>query len=157
MQFQNILGGVVSGSTIEVELLDATETGNVASGASEDVSILAPIGWLYRVRALRLSVGPPPGATSGIHELAVIGWAGDPGFLLLRGASIYSQYVTYAAGQWVYASYVAFPLTPSAQHLAVATLIVDDTVPLVVRYTNDSDVVQSRARAIRLILEKVAV
>jgi hypothetical protein len=155
MQFQNMLGGVASGSTVRVETLDATQTGNVGIGGSELTTINAPAGWIYRVRALFLSV-VAPGATSGRHEFAVLAETAGSRFYVIRGVSNFAHPVIFGDNQWTNASLITSPLL-GAQQAALASMVADDTTALMVQYINSTDAVQVNDREIGFVFERVAI
>ena len=156
MQFQNMLGGVASGSTVRVETLDATQTGPVGIGGSELTTINAPAGWIYRVRSLYLTV-PAPGATSGRHELAVLSETAGGRFYVLRGVSNFAHSVKYHADSWVSASLITSPLSGAAQQTVLNSMVADDTTPIIVQYINSTNVIQTFDREIAFLFEKVAI
>jgi len=152
-----MIGGVVSGSTREVEKVDASVSGNVAVGGSEDTLITAPVGWIYRVRALRLRALPPAGATGGTHTVFVMVTVGALSFSLLRGESGFAKDVFFSVNSWVKATLGAQPPGAAAQLAAVGQILINDSEPLVIRYTNNTDAIQTNTRELTFLFEKVAV
>jgi len=157
MQFQNMLGGVVSGSSVLIDSIDASSAVVVPFMATADTVLTPPIGWIYRMRSMFLWASPPAGATFGSHAYHVIAPAGALAYSPMQGRSTYDRMVQFNGGGWTVANSETRPTGPAAQQLAVAALIATVDSPLTVRYFNDTDADQVVARNLLFTFERVAV
>jgi len=157
MQFQNRLASIVSGSTIRIDGRDGIASGNVAAGATEDVTIAPPPGWIYRVRAMELYAAKIAAATTGTHAFALVSRAGITDYYILNGVSTYTRNVHFSKAHWKTANYRTQPPGMAAQGLALEALLATETEPIKVRYFNGTDAVQSFPRIILFTCERIAV
>lgn len=157
MQFQNRLGGVVSGSTIRIDSIDASSSVVVPFMSTIDTVLTPPTGWIYRMRSMFLWASPPAGATFGTHAYHVIAPAGALAYSPMQGRSSYNRMVQFNGGGWTVANDETRPTGPAAQQLAVAALIATEDDPLTLRYFNDTDADQVVARNLLFTFERVSV
>jgi len=132
-----------------VTTITADQTTTVASSSRERTTVTASTGTLLTVQGLRLNVGAPSGATSGVHQFRLR----DPntGFLYIRARSGNNEGVSINRNTITQANTIQEPASTRAQQANIQAITIDDTTQLEVVYTNSTDVDQSNTRLIRLI------
>ena len=158
MEFRNPVGVVQAGATVAAEVLEVTQTAPVPAGATETVLFYAATGHFWRVRSLRMSADPPPGATTGTHEvMAGVG----TGITTAQDADVIATSTWADALRIGSADEIAplavWPPDLSARIAALQALVATDTIPVAVRYANLTDAAQSAARRYRVVVERVRV
>lgn len=157
MQFSNRLGVVASGTTVRIDEVDATTTGNVAVGATETVTVTPPLGWIYIVRAMLLSADAPIGATAGTHYWDLVASVGASKFNVLHGEASFGKRCRWEGVGWTEADAMALPASPAAEAAAITYFPASPTTPLTLEYTNDTDAIQTVDRTVLLVLQRLAV
>lgn len=132
--------------------LDESQTGDVAAGETEVVSVYAPTDAIYEAEAMQLVCNPPGGATSGAHSFAIR----PAGTFIesMRGQSNYDSGLTFNRGIWTAADKLQYPQTEAAQVAVIDSMVADENDPLEIRYINQSDATQSNERRIRLLVKE---
>lgn len=135
----------------EVTPVDVSQGDTVKSGGAETVSVFAPSGSNYNLRAAFIQA-PGVGA-SGFHEF-IVQTAGK--VRILRMVADAGGALRFDNGQIVAANNTRSPQSEAAQQIAVQNARASEEQPLEIRYLNDTDEDQTRERKIRLMFEEVS-
>lgn len=137
------------GNKKKIVFVDASSNTTVAAGANETITIQPPEGKIWKIRQAKLKVAPPAGATSGNHRLKVGTYTHDT--YAIYGSSPYDSYLSFLSGEWESAS-AKFPSNSDGARLS--NIVFSYDCPLIIRYENDTDVEQTNARTIKLVVEE---
>jgi len=153
-------GSQGSGQTVainqrpELQLVDATQTGSVASGATEYIRIYAPSGSIYQsVVAFAVDINRP-GGTSGYHRLdgrsleisEGQGW---------RASADRSDSLSYQYSAWG-GTKSQIPADDNVMYRAIRDLMATENEPILLQYKNRTDTEQTSDRKIRFGLKEVS-
>jgi len=152
---------VLTGRKVKIAKVSVNNTTTVASGTTESTYIYAPAGWCVRaIHAVALYAPPPVGATTGTHMLSLgtgqyLGGGGyTPGAELGIAATVaYNinlQFLT--QNLWASTPSGARPAGDSDALRIFNSLFFDDSIPILFKYVNNTDVAQSIYRKADLIV-----
>lgn len=133
----------------EYTALTETQTGDVLSGNTESVTVTAPTGSIYRLRALRHRVAGIAGAT-GDHKLVT-----KPlnHVVALDGQSAGTGEINLQGLVWRTAD-TPHPATEDAQATSLKGLAATDTSGILFRYANNTDSTQTGDRTILAVMRE---
>jgi len=137
---------------ISFEFINYSVSSTLAAGASEEIEIYAPSGYIYKTENVYLRAYAPSGATSGQHfiKLQSLG-----AIHVVKGTSNYDRLVEFIYSHWLSAGVQAWP--PDDQLLAVQSCVSDENRPIKAIYDNQTDADQTNARVIQLVVRKTRV
>jgi len=138
-----------------VEFVNADSATTVNAANNEVVLIEAPTGYLYEILEIYLQIGDPTGGASGTHEFEV--YSESETIFILKGKSVFGSVIEYKYGIWKTADSEQQPPNDSEQQLAIRGKRIDSTNGIRIIYANDTDVNQTKTRAIRLWVRKIKV
>lgn len=135
----------------EINAVDNSQSGSVASGTTESVEFYAPAGAIWNFRAADLRVSAPSGTSSGNHYMEVSSIGGT---LLLRGISTRTSDINFAGTAFKTADSDQSPGTQDAQTLALHSATATENSPVTYTYYNGTDVAQNNGRTYKAVVEE---
>lgn len=135
-----------AGTPVPVELTGKKEalikgthdsSGSIASGSAEDIAIEPTVGTIAELVWFRMSVSAPPGATSGTHKVEVGITAASAHYVMYTRSAQYNEPIVFTLAD----------LLSMTGQLRMWTFTSVD--PLVIKYTNSTNVAQTNARHLR--------
>jgi len=137
---------------ISFDFINYSVTPTLAPGASEEIEIYAPPGYIYEVENVYLRAYAPPGATSGQHfiRLQTLG-----AIHVVKGTSNYDRLVEFIYSHWLSAGVQAWP--PDDQLLAIQSCVADVNRPIKFVYDNQTDADQTNTRVVQLVVRRTKV
>lgn len=152
-------GTLGSGETLainnrpDVQTLDVSQTGSVASGSTEKVEVYAPTGSVYEFRNVKFQVNADANATSGDHQIQV---RPVNQMAALRGKSNYNTKVQADGGGWRTADLIDWPQTEAGFMATINNLRATDSKALTLTYVNNTDAAQDNERTYQLYYGEVS-
>jgi hypothetical protein len=139
----------------EVQVITASQTDDISAGGTELIDVFAPSGSVYRVKAMSIDIDPPGSATTGAHSIGMRS-ASASALSSMKGKSEYSARLFFQYSYWENSSANGYPKPPTneAQIMAIQNALATENQPLRFKYVNDTDVVQSNERKIKLVVEE---
>jgi len=130
-------------------VVDIETTTTILPGATETITITPPAGKVYKILSMRYEAPPPTGATSGDHYVILYNMIKYTG---IRFASTYTTKILYWHND---PSAITDYKPPSAEAiiLALNNTYGTNTKPITFFYVNATDVSQTNARIVQLVLE----
>lgn len=156
-QFEQV---VAQASRIRVKELPFTISGTVPVGSSDVIDIYSTPGTKSKVIGMYIQCLKPPGAASGTHYFKtynaspVVG--SKPEYFLC--AQQYSgDILLNRLGFLTYDNSISYPKTEEGQLMALQSQMYDDVKALRIFYYNNTNVVQTQARTIFLLVEEMEI
>jgi hypothetical protein len=139
----------------EIKVIDATATGTVSAGESENISVFAPSGSVYKVVNVYMQAPGIGSATTGDHGLSIRGSNMANGQATV-GRSSYGDEVRYQYSSWQSSTLGGFPQpeTEPTTLLAVQSVRATENKEIRVKYTNFTDADQTGDRSVMLLVEE---
>lgn len=106
------------------------------------------------MKMLGINVANPSGATTGTHKMAIRLGISDFRYNQLLAESNYNNKIEINYGTIYLADVSKVPASEEAQRGVIHNLVISADVPLILYYANNTDVDQSNARTIRLVVEE---
>lgn len=138
-----------------VEFINAVQTGSVASGTEEVVTIQPPAGFLYELLLIRATVSSDADATSGKHKL--MSYSETESIRLFKGESNYNTPLRFKYDVWQDADISKMPSTEAAQSVVLKEKRIDENNGIIIRYKNETDAAQENDRFYTLWVRKIMV
>ena len=126
-----------------------SKSGNIAAGATEDTDITAPDGYMIVPMAIAFTCNNIADATSGFYYLNVYNPAHNKE-TGIRNSRAYTNGLVIAYSDCLYNSATAYPADRAAYMNALSNLIIMPGETIRMRYTNDTDSVQTNNRIYRI-------
>jgi len=120
------------------------QTSSLAAGASETITYTPPAGKLWRFIFLYLSAPAPAGASSGTHDFVLRSPRGYRPVMM--GRSTYATDLYFDYNYWRIADDVIHPSDQANLGIALSRLVYDNSHPVVMVYTNNTNVAQTGVR-----------
>ena len=141
-------------SFLGLKYIDISTDDTVAAAATDDIEITPPKGLIYVIAGVEVSIPDPAGSASGNHSLYVYNkfFSVDSTYFDLKsnaGGAIYIQNDTGLIAD------TENPGAGSDQFKAILgeRSIVNNDYPLVVRYSNQTDVSQTGTRTVKIMFK----
>lgn len=134
----------------DVKESDQTQSGSVASGATESVDVFAPTDTIWRVVAFKTIINADADATSGTHKLRIDAF----GIQYLSGKSNHSSSIVFNKGRWENADSNQAPSGNVEQQAQMRALRADEDSAITLAYDNNTDAAQENNRQHKLIVEE---
>lgn len=143
--------------SISVSAAVDTNTGNVTASNTDTHTLTPPEGKIWEVVRIRLYCLAPPSATTGSHEFRLFTEDNDSTITVyhLSGESNYNTKLSYTYGRWEHADILQKPADPIHQLQAVEGIVISDTNPLYLLYSNDTDVTQTNPRVFEALVKEI--
>jgi hypothetical protein len=116
--------------------MGGTFNDTVNSFASHTETFTPPRGKKWQVIAMRLLKGFPAGGASGVHSFS----AKQGGAAMLRGESVFGTDIDWNTNRWSKADSAQAPASDSAALMALHGITADTENPLIIIYSNATDV-----------------
>jgi len=126
----------------------STQTGTLASGTSEIITMTPPINKMWRYQNLLFTVTAPSGASSGSHALSVISPGGTYG--ATTGVSYYYTKLLFDVNHWRVADAEKLPPDEANLGAVLSRLAWTNANPVKFQYSNSTDVSQTNRRTYSL-------
>lgn len=136
----------------EIENVNATTTGSLASGSVDQAEIYAPTGSVYFPVALFVRCATDATATSGYHTY-ILRTSGN--VKVGRGRSNYNTDINYQHQSWLAADKTAYPSDGAAQAMIPERMVATENQPIKIGYYNDTDVAQDNDRQRQFTMKEV--
>jgi len=149
MEYAELLRVLQESRARKISTVDASSATTVPAGASEIITITPPAGKIHKVLSVRYEADSPSGATSGDHYIILYNMVKYTG---IRFASTYTTKILYWHND---PSAITDYKPPSAEAiiLALNNTYGTNTKPITFFYVNATDVSQTNARIVQLVLE----
>ena len=139
----------LTGRKLALAVASYNQVLNVSAGGNTVITITPPVGELWRVKNLYFSV-PAIGATSGTHSIHVYTGSIDINeFINLYGA--YTGTLTLKRN--VKGSGTSVPTNDAEVQRAILNMVITNSLPLSIKYSNLTDVAQTGTIAISVVRE----
>ncbi len=142
----------LSGKKASVAYGDYGQTLSVAAGNSTVITIRPPVGELWRIRLLQVSIPALVGATTGTHRLDTCLYSALTALMVLIEPHNKHLAIVRNAMPSTTAT-TKEPADPTTQVRVITSLVCTNSVPLVLYYHNYSDATQAGNAAIRVVRE----
>ena len=144
--------GYFAESGFKIELVDLTSTGTIAPAGTDAITLQPPEGYAYQILDMNLRASLPAGGSSGTHEFKgrITGNYHDEFWVIAAFNS-----VVYIAPYDFNGPDTERPTAIGQQFPTIhETMYCTNDNPLVITYTNDTDVDQTGSRTVIVIVKK---
>lgn len=142
---------VATTSRPEVTHISQSNTASVAAGTSETVEIYAPVGSIYRVLSMDLSVAADATATTGDHQFKV---QDSHPISVLLGRSSGTTALIWRYGTWRSADLDKRPTDAVVALEQLFRMTATENAPIRVQYTNNTDAAQDNTRRTKMTMQE---
>jgi len=141
-------------SFLGIKFVNLTKTGNVAASENETQLLQPPKGQIYKLKSLFFSILDPAGSSSGDHrfEVQLENSITTRNYIYLNSA--FGNYIEISSnGFYGTASEWPAATTDQLNLMRGGSIMASNAEPLEIKYSNNTDVVQSAERKLECFVE----